>query len=393
MADGDDATLAAALAERVATHARMAAALVELDRHPGHALLTGTTFTGVTDERWTTARDTLAGLWRDFDAYGEVVSAAQQLADRRRPSDADLQTLRRLLTGTTIEDRRVAVALPERGLTGTGERVHRIGLDDLHARMEAAFSQVSTLFVDVEAAHTSAHDALATLADRLRPVRVLAGELGAEQDTVAELVRRLDERDKSASTDPLGAATAPDLAPEIDAVAARLHELTAAREAWTGRVAGIDAALTRLPGLRRDLAEQRAAAQELILATLPPAPPDRLAQLTQRRASLEAVGNWTARLAAADTLETAVTAELAAVEEARELAVGLLERRSELRGRYEAYKAKATRMGRAELPGILTLDAELRDVLWTKPCDLGAATRALAGFQRLLVEGGSEGVR
>jgi hypothetical protein len=62
----------------------------------------------------------------------------------------------------------------------------------------------------------------------------------------------------------------------------------------------------------------------------------------------------------------------------------LEQRRAELRGRFEAYRAKANRLGCAEHSDALALDASLRQLLWTKPCDLGAATRALVAYQRLV---------
>lgn len=57
---------------------------------------------------------------------------------------------------------------------------------------------------------------------------------------------------------------------------------------------------------------------------------------------------------------------------------------SRLRGRFEAYRAKSVRLGRAEEPRLLALADEVRELLWTRPCDLGAATRALAAYQRAL---------
>ena len=62
----------------------------------------------------------------------------------------------------------------------------------------------------------------------------------------------------------------------------------------------------------------------------------------------------------------------------------LQDRRAELCGRYEAYRAKATRLGHAEHPEALALDDRIRQLLWTKPCDLAAATRALAAYQRIV---------
>src|SRR5690606_36346842 len=59
------------------------------------------------------------------------------------------------------------------------------------------------------------------------------------------------------------------------------------------------------------------------------------------------------------------------------LSAGLLDRRAELRGRLEAYRAKAARLGKDEDERLAALYGAARDVLWTAPCDLRAATGAV----------------
>ncbi|RFU38686.1 hypothetical protein DZF91_26365, partial [Actinomadura logoneensis] len=66
----------------------------------------------------------------------------------------------------------------------------------------------------------------------------------------------------------------------------------------------------------------------------------------------------------------------------RDLAAGLLERREELRGRLGAYRVKAARLGLAEDADLLTIHERARELLWTSPCDLRAATVALSGYQQ-----------
>jgi hypothetical protein len=87
------------------------------------------------------------------------------------------------------------------------------------------------------------------------------------------------------------------------------------------------------------------------------------------------------------------SADLAAVRAAHEralriteLAAGLLERRDELRGRLGAHLALAVRLGIAEDAVIAARHRVAHDLLWTKPCDLGAATRALVTFQQSVTE-------
>jgi hypothetical protein len=51
----------------------------------------------------------------------------------------------------------------------------------------------------------------------------------------------------------------------------------------------------------------------------------------------------------------------------------------------QAYKAKAARLGAAEDLGITELYEGARDLLWTAPCDLGAAATAVAAYQQAIL--------
>jgi len=63
---------------------------------------------------------------------------------------------------------------------------------------------------------------------------------------------------------------------------------------------------------------------------------------------------------------------------------GLFDRRAELRGRLEAYRVKAARIGFAEDPELEQRHQEAQDLLFTAPCDLAAATRALNRYQQAI---------
>ncbi|MGH3763344.1 MAG: hypothetical protein ACRDTB_37155, partial [Actinophytocola sp.] len=63
---------------------------------------------------------------------------------------------------------------------------------------------------------------------------------------------------------------------------------------------------------------------------------------------------------------------------------GLLDRRAELRGRLEAYRVKAARLGYAEDLALERLHQRTQELLFTAPCDLPAATRALNRYQQAL---------
>jgi hypothetical protein len=64
---------------------------------------------------------------------------------------------------------------------------------------------------------------------------------------------------------------------------------------------------------------------------------------------------------------------------------GLLDQRDELRGRLEAYRAKAARLGGAEHLDLERDYQQARAILWTAPCDLTAASAAVAGYQKAVL--------
>ena len=376
------------LEQRSAAEGRIATSLVELERHPGHALLSRGRLTGRTAQEWAGASADLAGLWQDFDTYRRVlVSARDALA---RAATADDPELHRLLREPSIE---VGRSVVERKLTGAVERVDTITLGELADRMEAAFDRVHDLFVTSHDLHETFLAAIGPLAERLRAARQLAAEL--EDARVAELTTRVEELTARCTTDPLSLADAPpdaalaELGARVDTLTAELGRAAAARDAWDYRLARVGDAIAEVEAARAAAEQVRLRAQELVVTAPLDPPPDRTAAM---RGVLTALidgrlpsrRTWPARARALTELEADVDAAAAEVRAAHALADGLLERRTELRGRFEAYRAKAGRLGLSERPDLLALDTDVRGLLWTRPADLAAATRALVTYQRLL---------
>ena len=360
----DGAALAAELTAHVDAEARMAASLVELERHPEFA---AGTCTGVTAERWTAASAILAALWADFAIYRDVLDDA-----RARPTER-----RRLLREAAVE------------LSG-GET---ITLDALAARMNTALREVGDVVTACEATHRAVFAALAPLADRARAALATARELDPQGVDTARLAGALADVERALVRDPLAFADRPvedvlaPLADAIEPVTTRCAELVAVRDGWAARLADLETALTAAEALRADAERAGRRAQELI-AGADPVAPDPLPPLRERLAALPRIPGWPARAAAVQDLWAAVADTTAALRTAAVAAAGLVDRRSELRGRFEAYRAKATRLGVAERPDLLAAGDRVRDLLWTRPCDLAAATVALVEYQRLIRDGG-----
>ncbi|MBV8997253.1 MAG: hypothetical protein JO287_26965 [Pseudonocardiales bacterium] len=389
-------TLDAELASRIEAEGRIAAALVELESHPGHHVLATSVLTGQTAQRWAEAREMLAALWQDFGTYQAVVSAARTVRARRaRPGQRELAELHRLLAEPSIEVARTAVSLPARRLTGAIEQVEMLTLEQLSARMDAAFAEVSELVVTCDATQRAVLAALTSLAEQIRASQALADDLGATRaDPVAvavtTLATEIEKLGRVCATDPLSLVgqqamnVLTTLEDQAVTVSAQLAELAAVRDGWNDQLTELSAAVAEIDelGVREEQARQRA--RESIADTGLVAPPNRLPVLRSQLAALTGVMGWPARALAVTQLQAAAQNAVSELGAAYQRAITLEHRRAELRGRFEAYRAKATRLGCAKHSDALVLDASIRQLLWTKPCDLAAATRALVAYQRLV---------
>jgi nucleoside phosphorylase len=84
-------------------------------------------------------------------------------------------------------------------------------------------------------------------------------------------------------------------------------------------------------------------------------------------------------------LERDIVSARKEIAELHARAAGLLERRRELRGRLEIHLAMAVKLGVAEADEVGARYTRARELLWTKPCDLRAATRAVHDYQRAVI--------
>lgn len=362
----DVATLAAELAARLDAEARMAAALVELERHPGHVTLAAGTSTGVTARRWAAASATLSALWEDFAVYRGVLDDA-----RARPAER-----RRLLREAVVE-------------VG-GET---LTLDALATRMETALREVTAVVTACDSTHRAVFTALVPLADAARDALASTRDLDPDGADTARLAGALADIERALVGDPLALADRPvqdvlaPLAAALGPVAARCVELAGVRDGWAEGVADLGTALAAAADLHAEAERAGRQARELIVDAGPPTP-DPLPGLRARLAALPRIPGWPARAAALQDLRVAVADATAELHSAVDAAVGLVERRGELRGRFDAYRAKAARLGVVERPDVLAAGDRVRDLLWTRPCDLAAATVAVLEYQRLIRDGG-----
>jgi hypothetical protein len=392
---------------------RMAAALVDLENHPGRGFLDGAQLTGTTEARWTTAKATIGVLWEQFQQYRQVLDQAKEVRARRnRPSSTDLHELTALLRGPAVMLASENVPLQRRDLTGPATITHRMTLADLVTSMTEEYQQVSRVVVAVDLVWSAYAKRLDQLQSQVAGARSAAGSLGlgeAADPVTAELSRISDELatiSELVFADPLalhvgeldsaagGHADVSRLLrveQDLTPVRAGLDDLVELRAGLDTRIGRLRGSLDELAGAVAEAGRARATVLDKIAVSTLPDVPDPTPELRRRLDPLTAARprrNWSVLGAQLDALTEAIGAALAQARGFQDTAAALLGRRAELRGRLDAYQAKAGHLGHAEDIELGTLHQQAHDLLWTVPCDLQAATRALVRYQQAIADRG-----
>ncbi|WP_238014934.1 hypothetical protein KZZ52_33210 [Dactylosporangium sp. AC04546] len=378
------------LADLDAVHGRVAVALFAVDNHPALAALRGAGLTGRTAELAGDLPDRVRNLWALFATLGTGLDQAR--AARGADRLAELTALLRL----------PGIGLGRDGLPAEGAGVapaSRVSLldlaDDLDRRSAAAARDLS----EVDDAWSAVAARIAPIDAALDAAASLAAELGAVGG-IEPMQRRLAAIRQRELGDPLTAAPGGRLAPgavarldELEALVAQaatgLADVARVRETYPSRLAGLHERLSELA----DAESATAGVYAIVLAKiaapdLPPVPAAApvLAVRAARLGELAGSGRWLRLAADLTTVEEAVAGAQERAGRLQSTASGLLNRRDELRGRLDAYQAKAARAGLTEHDGLAEQYRQARGLLYTAPCDLRGSTRAVHGYQTVLAE-------
>ncbi|WP_253787827.1 hypothetical protein [Nocardia amikacinitolerans] len=368
------------LAARGAEFDAIAATMLELDRHPGLTLLRGFPPTGLTERRWTPIRAELDLMWQDFARLKTILDSARTVRGTRSRLDAEARAeLTTLLYGRPHEASRTPIPLAQRSLTGPGEQVLFVGVADTVDRMRATFPRIAAFLDEVGAVNDRVLSGLAPLQDRLDRAGATA-ELPDIGAAISELLRR-SATDPLALTPPEIDARLADIGARLDRAADVLAELTSITANWAAAVAATRDRLTVLAETEARADRVRAEAEHKIRTGPLPSPGTERKELDAELAALAARSGAAAELL---HLRHRIAAATNAAADAAELAQGLLDRRAELRGRLSAYRAKAARLALAEDDELSASHRIATELLAHRPCDLAAATRAVADYQHIV---------
>ena len=370
------------LARLSAANDAIAATLVELDADGTRKLLTTGPLRGVTAQRWQAVQPAMSELWTGHQLLSDAVAAATAVRGTgRKLGREDLTRLSDALFSDCIELSTASVPLTQRALLGPRQQSTRCTPAQLLTALETAFDQTRSVLADASAAWQWQ---LARLAGCDTERNALAGAAEQPPAELAAASAALTDLTEKVTCDPLGTTT-DDFAP-AEASLARARAAVTSAEELRARLADILAGAEQLLADIATLHSEAVAAHTEAVAKIaghpatPPADPDpglaaELAQLNTRTGNGDAAAGgrllaWQRRARSAyDHARADREGGLAAVAE-----------RSELRGRLDAYIAKAARYGLAESEQLTRMSTRARDLLYIAPCDLPAARSAVGAY-------------
>jgi hypothetical protein len=355
------------------------ATLVELDADSTRKLLAVGPLTGVTAQRWGTAQASIDELWTGHKLLAEAAAAAEEIRRNDRGlGRGSLTKLADAVFGNSVELASVNIPLTQRALLGPKQVSTRCTPGQLLTALETAFDQIRAVLHATEQAWRWQLARLDTCQIEQEALSTAADDPPAE---LAKATAGLAELANKVTCDPLGTTT-DDFTP-VEAALARVRAAATSTEELRQQLAAIRAGAA---GLLDDLAaahgeavSAHALSKSKIagIAELGPADPTpelamKLADLTTRPGADDAAQllAWQHRAQAARDQAHAE----------RDAALALVAERGELRGRLDAYTAKAAQYGLAENEQLSRMAGRARDLLYTAPCDLPAARGAVSAY-------------
>ncbi|MFE0699906.1 hypothetical protein [Streptomyces sp. NPDC058872] len=394
-----------ALARLDAEHKAIEDSLLALQDHAGRRLLEGAELTGVTRDRWAAAERTISLLWNCFDAYTDALRDVREVRARRRwPGREELVELTDRLRGDTV-------VVPGGAAEGA-LLTERFSLAGLVRRMNELYASSLDLVVTADAVWSALPARIDLLAAELGRTRSLAHSVGVRPgehpagDELEEITAELTALRAQVVTDPLAfwrpaaGSSAPGggrpdterydrAALALEDVRREIEAVLAVRQDSEERLLRLRDVLSRAD---RTLAEARSARGEVlakIAASEVPAvsgPPIVLQEQLATAAEYRRHAQWHRLSPLLEALEREAEDELLRARASLTAVTAPLAVRAELRGRLDAYKAKAARLGAAEDPLLVERYDAARRMLWSAPCDLRVAEQTVLRYQRAVAD-------
>ncbi len=378
------------LAQLRETVGAMSTNLVDLETDAGRTRLDQSALSGTTAQRWAEARSNLAFLWQWFSQLNDVLEKATELrGTKSRLDSGPLTQLDWLVNGPSIELSKSDVPLEQRGLFGPAETTIRCSPPDLLGRMRAAFDQVVAVIGACSQKWGAVEAKLRPLEDQLAAAQRLADDAGEQHHPeLARARSQLASMRAMLACDPLAASdgSVDGLATSLSSVSDDLGRVLQLRTNLAARLSEAHALMADLRATTEAATDAQAEALTKIVrpAVIEPRSQADNDQELERVAAMSAQGDW--RAAANLLVQWTTRCRDALAQAQRALAANRapLATRDELRGRLDAYRGKAYRLGLLEDPTVAALYARAQAVLFTAPTDLDEADQLVRRYQQAL---------
>jgi hypothetical protein len=346
--------------------------LVELDGDLTRQLLEASrSLHGKTAEVWADASRRHTALWQAQLAIEAVLTKATELRNQRRsPTAAVLEHLEEMLDGAVVELPRASGKVLPR-LTEEFLGVESVSVEEALTRMSADYDVVAGVVADVADVWATQVSRLEALSRRLDDLEAQVEESGERRPNDLGATRQELARVTSVARDDPLALQPTDLV--------QLHDRVARLES-----AVEDAAVDRRARLEDGAAAEAALAEgRRVLAGCREALAFGAEKVVVPDATWLAFGDLEEELtrAGAGSSRDRAEALLVRVRSFANDRAGALAKRDELRGILEAYRAKALATGRGEDLDLDALHSSARDLLYSAPCDLDEAGRAVEAYR------------
>lgn len=389
--EGIDHALNRAQGEEV----RFSLYLADLDQHVSHRLLRETNLVGRTRRRWDHAKTYVHDLWKVHDAFAAVLERATELRGSERADGALQNVLTEILTGPSIEIRPEKQPPGEQHPSEGG--VERLTTAEAIARMESDFYEATEVISAVETVWDALYPRLSELEATWQEIGTLSDMVGLDEEEYEELRGRLRHSERTVRQDPLrlvedgrvDTSVLEESRVLLERVRGELRDALRMRDSYAEGVERLNSAIDdvqetieRCVRLRQQVVMKIASP----VAVSIPNPIPELRRGIAEMGELRTRGRWRELGALLGGLQRKVHEAADNARESEANLTGLLERRAELRGRLNAYRAWAVRLGLADRERLSELHGQVHRELWATPCDLRAATVALASYLRVLQE-------
>ncbi len=363
--------------------ARVSLRLADLERNVARGMLQGAGPVGRTRERWERAERGIHRLWTLYATFEEVIEQASLLHGSGGDEISVREALSHVLTGPSV-----AFALD-------GGTEH-LSLAEATARMSAYSEEAAGTVAEVEAAWAVLHPKLGGLEALWQEIGSLTGMVGGDEEEHDHLRTELASLGDTVRRDPLALVTADGTVDtsglerartRLEHTAGELRDALRMCDSYDESVErllwAIDDAeekVGRTAALRRHVAEAVAVPAPIEVVDRVPSLREDVAEMAELRAQ----GRWRELGTLHGRLQRAVHETVDDLAERSENLEGLLERRSELRGRLDDYRTRAARLGPAEDERLLAEHRRAHRALWEGPADLREATAALSAYRDAL---------